>query len=61
MLPRDRTDAPERLRIVVESDADNGRPRQDQPERFTLYARRHGLRYVRFDFIDRDSLPEATP
>ena len=61
MLPRDRTHAPERLRIVVESDADNGRPRQDEPESFTLYARRHGLRYVRFDFIDRDSLPEATP
>ena len=61
MAPRDRAEAPERLRIVVESDAENGRPRQDEPESFTLYARRHGLRHIRFDFIDRDSLPEATP
>jgi CRISPR system Cascade subunit CasD len=61
MLPRDRADAPERVRIVVESDSEGGRPRQDEPESFRLYERRHGLRYVRFDYIPRDSLPEATP
>jgi CRISPR system Cascade subunit CasD len=59
MTRRDRADAPDRLRLVLETDADNGRPRQDDPESFALYGRRHGLRYVRFDFIARDSLPEA--
>jgi CRISPR system Cascade subunit CasD len=60
MMVRDRADAPERVRIVVESTSVDGSPRQDEPETFDLYDRRHGLRHVRFDFIARDSLPEAT-
>jgi CRISPR system Cascade subunit CasD len=61
MTERDRAEAPERLRIVVESEADGGRPRQDDPLAFHRYARRHGLRHVRYDFIDRNTLPEAAP
>ena len=61
MLARDRVDAPEYLRLVREADAETGRPRQDDPESFALYKRRHAIRYVRVDFIPRDSLPEASP
>jgi CRISPR system Cascade subunit CasD len=59
MIPRDRAAAPERLRMVVEADPDSGSPRQDDPESFALYDRRHAVRYVRVDFISRDSLPEV--
>ena len=61
MMAAERAVAPERVRIVVESTAAEGSPRQDDPEAFDLYDRRHGLRYVRYDFIARDSLPEAAP
>lgn len=60
MTTSDRAAAPERLRVVLEADAESGRPRQDDPESFALYDRRHAVRYVRVDFIPRDSLPEVT-
>lgn len=61
MLARDRSEAPERIRVILDAGESEGRPRQDEPESFTLYERRHGLRFIRFDFVDRDSLPEVTP
>jgi CRISPR system Cascade subunit CasD len=61
MTPHDRADAPERLRVVLEADPESGRPRQDDPESFALYDRKHAVRYVRVDFISRDSLPEVAP
>jgi CRISPR system Cascade subunit CasD len=51
---------PARLRIILEANADEGRPRQDVPLSFELYGREHGLRHVRFDFLDTSSLPEAS-
>jgi CRISPR system Cascade subunit CasD len=58
---RDRSEAPERIRLVLETNEDGGRPRQDEPETFRLYGRSHRLRYVRYEFIDRDRLPEPPP
>jgi CRISPR system Cascade subunit CasD len=61
MIPRDRDDAPERIRLVFEATSAEGSPRQDDPLSFEPFARKHGLRHVRFDFVDRDSIPRATP
>ena len=52
--------APDRLRLVLEADGAEGRPRQDVPESFAQYRRKHGLRHVRIEHIDRTSLPELS-
>lgn len=40
------------VRLVLETaDADRGSPRQDDPETFELYARRHLVRYVTTEFV----------
>lgn len=40
------------VRLVMETtDADRGSPRQDDPESFELYARRHLVRYVTTEFV----------
>jgi CRISPR system Cascade subunit CasD len=57
----DRKRAEPQLRVVLEATSTDGRPRQDDPQSFTSTARRHGLRHVRFEFVDRDSLPEKSP
>jgi CRISPR system Cascade subunit CasD len=48
------------VRLVLETaDADRGSPRQDDPQSFELYARRHFVRYVTTEFV---TLPlEAAP
>lgn len=51
--------APEQLRLVLETEPGLGQPRQDEPESFTLYKRRHGLRHVRTSQVAVQSLPEA--
>ena len=55
----DRVRAPQRIRLVLAADSENGRPRHDDPMSFEPLQRRHALRHVRYDFIDRDSLTEA--
>lgn len=40
------------LRLVVECGSSDGVPRQDVPESFAMYARRHGVRFVRTEQIE---------
>ncbi len=58
--PIDRARAPERVRLVLEAAAD-GSPRFDDPLSFALYERRHGVRFVHNETLDRDGIPEVTP
>lgn len=50
---------PERLRLITETEPGAGQPRQDDPESFALYGRRHAVRFVRVEHIDSRLLPEA--
>jgi len=56
--PIDRERAPEAVRLITEA-AHEGTPRVDVPISFALYERRHALRYVKSELLDRDQLPEA--
>jgi CRISPR system Cascade subunit CasD len=56
--PIDRARAPEAVRLVTEA-TQEGSPRVDVPLSFALYERRHALRYVKSELLDRDQLPEA--
>jgi hypothetical protein len=44
--------------LVTEA-TQEGSPRVDVPLSFALYERRHALRYVKSELLDRDQLPEA--
>jgi CRISPR system Cascade subunit CasD len=49
------------VRFVLPADSTTGVPRQDEPEDFTLYARKHSVRYVRMEVVDRESLLRGNP
>lgn len=54
-----RPDAPKRLRLVVESDATSGTPRNDVPISFRSGNARHGTRFVTSQWLDVSPESEA--
>jgi CRISPR system Cascade subunit CasD len=54
------SDAPNespRVRVVIECEEGAGSLRNDVPKRFAMYDRRHGVRYVTYEYVNRSDLP----
>jgi CRISPR system Cascade subunit CasD len=63
LVPREsgrKEELPAEVRLVFETDAIQGAPRQDEPESFALYGRRHLVRYVSSTFVKTEGLVPCT-